>query len=245
MKINHSTGLARISARKQNTLPRCEKAKNRIFGVRIGTCECDKHSAFRAKSKTLAFYNKNARQFCGSTKRLNLGKLYSPFLKELPSGAHILDAGCGSGRDTKAFLEKGYKVKAIDASHEVALIATKFTGQHCQTVLFQNMDFHHEFDGIWACASLLHISHQEMPIVLRRFANALKQDGVLFVSLKEGQGEHIAEDGRFFSHYTIKDFTALLTGGGLFRAMRVWKTTAPDSSGQITGWLNFLARKTS
>jgi 2-polyprenyl-3-methyl-5-hydroxy-6-metoxy-1,4-benzoquinol methylase len=245
MKMNHSADLTRVSALKQNSLPGRSRANNRISGVRISLCERDKRSTFQHKSRTLAFYNKNARQFCASTQRLNLRKLYSAFLHELPSTAHILDAGCGSGRDTKAFLAKGHKVKAIDASHQLALMATKFTGQHCQTVSFQNMDFHHEFDGIWACASLLHISHAEMPVVLRRFANALKHDGVLFVSLKEGHGEHISEDGRFFSHYTPTDFAALLTGEGLFRTLRAWKTNTPDSSGQITGWLNFLARTTS
>jgi 2-polyprenyl-3-methyl-5-hydroxy-6-metoxy-1,4-benzoquinol methylase len=245
MKINHSADLARISVRKQNTLLQREGGKDRILGVKIGPCERDKRSTFQRRSKTLAFYNKNARQFCSSTQRLNLRKLYSSFLKELPPAAHILDAGCGSGRDTKAFLARGYKVKAIDASHQLALMATKFTGQHCETVSFQNMDFHHKFDGIWACASLLHTSRAEMSLILRRFANALKQNGVLYVSLKEGHGEYLAEDGRFFSHYTQRDFATLLTGKGLFKIMRAWKTNTPDSSGQMTNWLNFLAQKTS
>src|SRR5438309_10878337 len=117
------------------------------------------------ESGTLIFYREHASDFVESTATLDLGELYKPFLDHLRPGVHILDAGCGSGRDTKAFLDRGFVVTAIDASPEMARATTALTHQPCQVLPFQEMDFHEEFDGIWACAALLHVPKDEMPDV--------------------------------------------------------------------------------
>lgn len=192
---------------------------------------------------TIAFYDLRAHEYSESTSRLDLHELYEPFLKELPQGGHILDAGCGSGRDTKAFLSRGYRVTAMDASPQLARLATVFTGQHCEVLSFQEMQFREEFDGIWACASLLHVPRNEMRDVMRRFVRALEPCGVLYVSLKEGDGERIVKGGRFFSFYTIETFRELL---GFFPGLveiAFWKTEEMRSRQHPQPWLNVLMRK--
>lgn len=189
-----------------------------------------------------AYYEAHANEFCQRTASLRMDAAYEPFLKEVLHGGHILDAGCGSGRDAAAFLSCGYRVTAIDASPAMVK-AAKHRGISARTLSFQRMTFSAEFDGIWACASLLHVPHAEMPAVLRRFARALKPEGIFYASLKEGSGERIAEDGRFFSYFSLDEFSNLLTREGLFEMIRSWKNRDRDSSGTMRPWLNFLAAR--
>jgi SAM-dependent methyltransferase len=194
-------------------------------------------------SITLAFYEKHAREYWESTVRRDLHQLYQPFLKQLLSGAHILDAGCGSGRDTKAFLERGYRVTAIDASPEMARLATAFTGQPCNILSFQQMEFREEFDGIWACASILHVPKCEMFDVMRRFIRALKVGGHLYISLKEGEGERLAEDGRFYNYYTEDSFREVLGNFPTLCEVSFWKTEETRPGKTVIPWLNYLLQK--
>jgi SAM-dependent methyltransferase len=192
---------------------------------------------------TLAFYDAHAQEYCESTLRMDLHGLYEPFLKELNRGAHILDAGCGSGRDTKAFLKRGFRVTAIDASPQLARLATAFTGQRCRVLCFQEMKFREQFDGVWASASLLHVPRREMHEVMPRFIQALKPGGDFYISLKEGEGECIAEGGRFFSYYTADSFRELLACFPALHETSFWKTSQIRSRQHSGPWLNFLLRK--
>ena len=173
-----------------------------------------------------------------------MAAVYEPFLRELPPWAHVLDAGCGPGRNAAAFKSRGYRVTGIDASPAMVELARR-SGIDAHVMTFQQMTFHEEFDGIWASASVLHVPRAELPEVLHRFARALKPEGILYVSLKEGQSERIAEDGRFFSYYTLNEFSDLLTSTGLFKVRKAWKLMGLDSSGTIRTWLNFLVARSA
>src|SRR5437879_4481189 len=119
-------------------------------------------SAQRPPKRAAAdYYSIHATDFVETTSTLDLAHLYKPFLAELAPGARILDAGCGSGRDAKAFLTRGYRVTAFDASPQMAANTSSLTGQECKILSFQQMKFRDEFDGIWACASLLHVPKSE------------------------------------------------------------------------------------
>lgn len=202
-------------------------------------------NAFSSDLQTLAFYENHSQEYYKSTVDVDMHELYEPFLSELPLAGRILDAGCGSGRDTKAFLERGYRVIAIDASPKMAQLATALTGQRCEVLCFQEMEFHEEFDGIWVCASLLHVPKSQMHDVMRRFIQALKPSGIFYLSLKEGEGEYVAEDGRFFNYYTVESFRQLLANFPILRELAVWKTEEIRSHGHRSLWLNFLLKKQS
>jgi SAM-dependent methyltransferase len=192
---------------------------------------------------TLTYYEEHAEEYCESTINLNLHELYKPFLRELNAGAHILDAGCGSGRDTKEFIKRGYRVTAIDGSPKLARLATAFTGQSCRVLSFDKMDFHEEFDGIWACASLLHVPKQEMQGLLPRFIQALKPGGILCVTLKEGDGEGIANDGRLFSYYTAASFRSLLVNFPDISELTFQRSEGRRSHHHSGPWLLFVLKR--
>jgi SAM-dependent methyltransferase len=196
-----------------------------------------------AESGTRAYYAKHAHDFEKSTADLDLQQIYRPFLKLVKPGGDLLDAGCGSGRDTCAFRKMGFRVVAMDASPELAQLATLRTGQTCQVLTFQNMEFRQEFDGIWACASLLHVPRAELPDVLKRLFRALRPGGILYASMKRGEGEHVAKDGRFFSYFHMEDFKTIVNREGQFELVTTWLTQATDSSGKDWPWLNLLAKR--
>ena len=109
--------------------------------------------------------------FADRTRDLDIAVLYEPFLALVPKGGYILDAGCGSGRDSKAFLD--YRVLSIDASETMAEIAPAITGHNVQVLGFQEIDFVEEFEGVWACGSLLHVPRNEMRTVIEKLVAAL------------------------------------------------------------------------
>ena len=108
--------------------------------------------------KTLQHYNVNAESFAANTVAVDFSQIQQEFLSTLPPGANILDFGCGSGRDTKYFLEQGYKVDAIDGSPMLCKLASTHTGIKVRQMLFQELHAKEKYDGIWACASILHVA---------------------------------------------------------------------------------------
>ena len=113
-------------------------------------------------TETLLYYEQNADSFADNLMPMDSEEIQSRFLKELPEGASILDFGCGSGRDTKVFLEKGYRVDAIDGSEELCKKASTFTGIPVKCMLFQELTVADIYDGVWACASILHLPKKDL-----------------------------------------------------------------------------------
>src|SRR5688500_10452441 len=99
---------------------------------------------------TIAYYDRHAGEYARSTLGVDVRALYGPFLTLIPEGGRILDAGCGSGRDAKAFLDLGYRVLAFDASRTMAELASRTTGLEVRVLRFEDVTFDREFDGIWA-----------------------------------------------------------------------------------------------
>ena len=149
-------------------------------------------------TQTLTYYNQNASSFFRNTVDVDMSVLHERFLSKVSAGGNVLDAGCGSGRDTKAFLSRGYRVTAFDASEELVNLAKKHTGAPVQLRSFLDVEEQAMYDGIWACASLLHVPHAEVPEVLQRLWNALKPGGAFYLSFKLGTTERV-QDGRHFT----------------------------------------------
>ena len=147
--------------------------------------------------KTINFYNRNAADFFQDTVGVDMADLHTRFLREIPAGGIILDAGCGSGRDAKAFMNQGYRLVAFDASVELATLASNFLDQAVLVRTFDEIDEVAYYDGIWACASLLHLPLSEILGALNRLWKALKPGGVLYLSFKEGEGEREKDDRHF------------------------------------------------
>jgi len=192
-------------------------------------------------NKTIRFYDEHAIEYARKSVALDLESLYAPFLKQIPNGGRILDAGCGSGRDAKVFLERDYEVVAIDGSaamaHQAAMLLERPV-EHCP---FQEMGFVNEFDGIWCCAALLHVRRLELSSVLRRFAIALRQRGVCYLSFNEGHGER--DEDRYFIDFTATELRHLFTEVEAFDVVDIWVTPDYRGSRRPIKWINTLVQK--
>lgn len=196
-----------------------------------------------AMSNSIDYYNQNALIYYKRTVVINMSDLYESFLRYLPKGAHILDAGCGVGRDTKHFTSLGYNVTAIDASQEMVNISSKFTGQKTLLMTFQDLSFVNCFDGVWASASLLHVSWKEMSLVFKRFITAVKDGGIWYLSFKVGSGERIQKDGRFFNDYDEDTFRHFLSSyKQVLDIVTIDSTITNKDNCLPEKWLNVLLR---
>jgi SAM-dependent methyltransferase len=190
--------------------------------------------------QTIAYYNEHSEEYVQRTLNVDLSHLYSRFLKHIPPGGHILDAGSGSGRDTLYFLEKGYEVTAFDASEELAKLSSGITGQTTLHLRFQEVDFRNVFDGIWANASLLHVPPSEIDNAIGRLTYVLKAGGVLFASFKRGE-EDYTEGNRYFNCYTEESLQTLFKQHPDLTRIEIW--TNQDASRDSVTWLNVIYQK--
>lgn len=140
-------------------------------------------------TNTLDYYNQNAKEFIDGTVSVDFRHIQNMFLEPLPEHARILDFGCGSGRDTKYFLEHGCMVDAIDGSLELCKVASEYTGITVKHMLFHELNEKETYDGIWACASVLHARREELPEIIRKMSLATKVSGIIYLSFKYGDFE--------------------------------------------------------
>ena len=146
-------------------------------------------------STTLDYYDQNAEGFAAGTLDVKFTAIQDRFLGYLAPGALILDFGCGSGRDSRYFLSRGYKVEACDGSEQMVKIAGKTAGIPVKQMLFDELCEVERYDGIFACASILHVPSAALPDIFRR--------------LKRGDFEG-ERNGRYFTDLTEERLKALL-----------------------------------
>jgi len=193
---------------------------------------------------TIQFYNDHAADFVANTLHADMSSLYAPFLALLPPGARILDAGCGSGRDSLYFQQHGYAVTAFDAAEEMVGHAAALTGLPVLRKTFAEIDFDAAFDGVWACASLLHVPRAALDDAIARLARALAPGGIFYLSFKYGDGERFT-DGRNFTFCTEATFATMLAAHPALAPLQVWKTADVRPGRENYAWLNALVKKDS
>lgn len=191
---------------------------------------------------TIQYYDKNAKDFIDGTISVEFSATQTRFSLKLKDGAHILDLGCGSGRDTKYFLEHGYRVTAADGSAELCKQATKYTGIPVKHMLFQELDERELYDGIWACSSILHLPLPELYDVFCRIRLALKDGGVLYASFKYGSYEG-ERNGRYFTDMTEDKFSDFLMNIKGLELEEQWVTSDVRPGRGDERWLNIILRK--
>ena len=190
-----------------------------------------------------SYYEVNAKQYYDSTVDINMTVLYTPFLTYMPTFASILDAGCGSGRDTLYFIKRGYKVTAFDNAPSLVNLASKLTGQEVLQLSFMDIDFDSQFNGVWACSSLIHLPIDELHDALSKLSRSLKTDGVMYASFYYGIGEK-NRDGRIFYDLDENGCDEVLRQHPELSVIRCWKGSDLRPGGSDEKWLNLLARKT-
>lgn len=193
-------------------------------------------------NKTINYYEKNADIYVVGTKDVAFVDVQNRFLSFLPKGGSILDFGCGSGRDTKYFISKGYKVDATDGSEKLCEIASENTGIKVGQMLFSELDIESKYDGIWACASILHLEKDELRIVLEKMIKAVKPGGYIYASFKYGNYEGYRND-RYFTDFTKESFRKFIKDVSGIKLVEEWisKDVRPNRGDEK--WLNLILQR--
>ncbi len=193
---------------------------------------------------TLEYYNKNAKQYCEQTLEGKIQENYDRFLKSIPKGAYILDFGCGSGRDSKYFIEQGYKIKAIDGSTEMCKLASEYIKQEVKCMKFDELEEVEKYDAIWACSSILHVEKDKLPNILEKMVRAIKGNGIIYTSFKIGTGYEIKE-GKYYNYVTKEKMEEILNDLNMKVKMIDYFETLPSTKREATNtvWANFIIQK--
>lgn len=176
------------------------------------------------------------------TVAVNFTEIQKMFLNLLPHGGKILDFGCGSGRDALEFLKRGYQVDATDGSAEMCKLATEYTGIPVRQMLFQELNEIEKYDGIWACASILHLPKNELKNVLDKMKTALNKRGIIYTSFKYGtfEGER---NGRYFTDFTEESFEKFAKQIKGLQIKKMWITGDVRVGREKEKWLNIIMQK--
>ncbi len=192
--------------------------------------------------ETLAYYDRHAEVYSSQTRNADMRHIQDRFLSYLCKGNRILDLGCGTGRDSCYFLARGFAVEAVDGSSEMVSIARENTGLDVRHMYFEDMSYRDRFDGIWACASLLHTPSGNLPSMLLSCFRALGKDGILYLSFKEGTFEGMRE-GRYYTDMTEERLRSMLCDLACGNSLEEMFVSKDAIAGRNVLWLNAIARK--
>jgi SAM-dependent methyltransferase len=189
-----------------------------------------------SETRTLSWYARNAELYADRTRDVDVRAARDRFLRQVRPGGRILDAGCGSGRDAAAFLAAGFRVDAYDASAALVERASAGLGIAVPVLRHQEFERPNTYDGIFAFATLLHLSRAELPDVFARFHRALRQGGVLACSLKVGERDGPDADGRWHTYFTPGSFREFAARETPFRDLDL--RIAPDALRPGLVWID-------
>ncbi len=160
----------------------------------------------------------------------------------MPHKGKVLDFGCGSGRDTKYFLDKGFRVDAIDGSAEFCRLSSEFTGIDVKQMLFSELDTEEIYDGIWACSSILHLPKNELRDVIGKMIRAAKTNGYIYTSFKYGVFEGYRNE-RFFTDFTEVSFEQFIREIPGVKIIDYWISEDVRPGRSEEKWLNLILQK--
>lgn len=197
---------------------------------------------------SIEYYENNAEKFIEDTFTADMSVMYELFEKYLVSNGKILDIGCGSGRDSKYFNDKGYDVFAHDGSEIMVKEAAKYIGNHAVKATFEEFDSVElfgesiKFNGLWACASLIHAKEEDMVSVINNYVSYLEEDGVFFMSYKLRENNH-EKDGRVFTNYTRERLEKMIDECENLKIIEIVESKDVRDGRDGEGWISVVARK--
>ena len=210
--------------------------------VKAGRREREKMTREEGSNPTLAYYQAHAESYAALTKDADMSPARDRFAALVAPGGKILDLGCGSGRDALAFLREGFQVSAADGSEEMCRQARALTGLPVRCMEFSELSEKETYDGIWACASILHLPKEELSEVIAKIAEALRPGGIFYTCFKHGTGEEL-RGGRYYTDFTpegLREFVASEKG---LRVREIWMSEDVLPGREPVRWVNLLAEK--
>lgn len=194
------------------------------------------------RDPTSDWYSSNAAAFCERTFAIDMDHVHRRFLRYMPLRGRILDVGCGSGRDSRRFVELGYSVDARDRSQEIAEEARRLTGLTVRVEDVLQLEDRDSFDGVWACAMLIHLRDHEFDEAIFRLTRALRLGGVLYISLKQSERRN-PSDARDFHLWIPEEASRRIHSFGRLQPLEAWSTE--EGPPKETRWINLISRRTS
>ena len=196
------------------------------------------------KDPTTEYYNQNSKDYIADTFNCDMSLRYKEFLAYLPKGKRltILDLGFGSGRDSLFFLEQGHEVYSMDPSEEMIKHGEEIGLPHLIRGQAQDLHEKEAYDGIWACASLLHVPYEDLKEVFRRCRTALKPEGIMYASFKVGDYDGI-RSGRHYTDMNIDRAEELIKDTGLVIKKCFYNDDVRP--GRKDKWINLIMAKNS
>ena len=191
---------------------------------------------------TVDYYDHNSEQYEKKADSVDFSEISDSFLKYLKKGSLILDFGCGTGRDSKYFIHKGYKVYPVDGSTEMCKRASMLLGQEVVNMYFNEFKEINKFDGIWACSSVLHLPTNELISTLKNLEKSLKNGGYIYLTFKYGEYEGY-RNGRFFNDMTEDKFKKILMQISNISIMETFYNTSTIKEQINKQWINFFLKK--
>jgi SAM-dependent methyltransferase len=189
----------------------------------------------------MSYYDTHSREFVDGTRDVDMSSIYKQFLQFVPEGGSILDAGSGSGRDSLAFRKMGYECVAFDQSTEMVRETRERAQVPTYQMTLQTCGFDRRFDGIWACASLLHVPRDELVAALLSLVDALNRGGILYASFKHGAEERQTR-GRYFNDMTPKLVEKFLLFVPDLIVEKMWITADQRPGRNSEQWVNCILR---
>lgn len=190
--------------------------------------------------KSISYYNKYHERFINDTLNLDMSHLYDYFESNLNKKGHILDLGCGSGRDSKYFIDKGYQVTAMDGSEEMVKFCNEILDVPAVHATYETFNPKDEFDAIWACASLLHVDRDVLPLMIQKYVNHMKENGIFYMSFKEYKDDFEYE-GRYFTCFTKHSMEELLKNIQNISIVSIRET--PGIQDNKLRWISAIVKK--
>lgn len=191
---------------------------------------------------SIDYYNRHASDYYDNTVEISMKEILEKFIVLLPEGGTVLDLGCGSGRDSLFLIEEGFDVTALDGSSELCELAEIHIGQEVLNMRFEEIDFQEVFDGVWACASLLHVPEKKIDMIVEKVIKSLNKKGILYMSFKYGDfsGER---NGRYFKDYNTREIKELIARHKELEIIEIFKTNDLREERADEKWIHVLAKK--
>lgn len=201
----------------------------------------EKENVMDVIRQTIAYFDEHAeKQFREAFENTDM-TMQDKFLSYVKDNGHILDLGCGAGRDSAYFMKRGYTVTAADGSQKMCRHAESRLGIPVKTMEFTKLDDEDLYDGIFANASIMHLPYEQLKQLMPALLKALKNGGVLYASFKYGDFEGISHN-RYFTYLNEQKITELLEGND-YEMLETGRSGQEKEALYGFSWIYFILRK--
>lgn len=186
---------------------------------------------------TIKYYIDNFKEYVDSTKDIDMTELYIDFLANI-KGSDILDVGSGSLRDSLYFRDLGFNVSCLDPVVNFYNLALENNFEAYNQCITQ-INLSNQFDGIWACASLLHVDSTLINKAFYKCHKALRNNGVMFCSFKTSESSDV-KDNRYFNYLSIDKLKEICITNK-FSIIEIKESS--DKLNRGNNWISVIIRK--